>query len=478
MLRLPTLIVVFAFTIRILYALYSHDFWLDEAFNFFISQNEPKTIIYALSFDNWPPLYSLFMHYWQKISENYFWLRLPSVIFGSLLLIIIYQTSKKLFNVSIALAAILLASVSPALVYFSAENRPYSLFTLLTSLTVLLFLRLRDKESFINYLLFVISAILTIYTHYFGLLLILALIASSKFTSFLKLKFENIFSALAIIILASSPWWFYSYLKPHPECLCLPPLPAILATFGFFAIGGSGLINLKHFFQVQTPLFIKLFLGVFIAISTFLFFRGLKKLSNRKVLWLYLIIFSSILLILVLSLFFNIFSVRSLIFLIPIYLIVIAIALDKMGKFIYLNLRFRLLSIYFVTLLIILIITVQRPFFNLEPLKQMSDKLSQLDRPQTAIIHANIYTYLPAKYYYPTSRQSVLKPSLPEQLSHSLNIQILDQKVLKESSQIVLVYANDRYDKQSFDNLRTILVNIKHKSAKHSLGKINLEIFE
>ena len=91
-------IILFGFAVRFLYSIFSHDFWLDEALNYQIAQNNLQTIIRALSFDTWPPLYALFMHYWQKFGQGVLFLRLPSVLFGTLTLILVWHLAKNLFD--------------------------------------------------------------------------------------------------------------------------------------------------------------------------------------------------------------------------------------------------------------------------------------------------------------------------------------------------------------------------------------------
>ena len=57
------------------------DFWFDEAFSFFISQNKLPDLMAATAHDHHPPLYYLFLHWCQKLSQSALWLRLPSLLF-------------------------------------------------------------------------------------------------------------------------------------------------------------------------------------------------------------------------------------------------------------------------------------------------------------------------------------------------------------------------------------------------------------
>src|SRR3989344_4735141 len=199
-------IILFGFAVRFLYSIFSHDFWLDEALNYQIAQNNLQTIIRALSFDTWPPLYALFMHYWQKFGQGVLFLRLPSVLFGTLTLILVWHLAKNLFDKKTALLALILASVSPPLVYFSAENRGYALFVLLTVLVILAYLNLIKKGSLKNIVLFALTGALAAYTHYFAALLLISLPIASYLTNHFTIKLRTLLFSYLLILIIVTPW--------------------------------------------------------------------------------------------------------------------------------------------------------------------------------------------------------------------------------------------------------------------------------
>jgi len=466
-------IIAFGLVIRLIYAIYSHDFWLDEGVNYFIAQNSLSKVLDALSHNNWPPFYSLLMWLWQKVSFNLLWIRLPSVIFGTLTLIIIYKIAKKIFEPKLALLTLVLAIVSPPLVYFSAENRDYGLFTLLTSLMMLAFLNLVQKSNIKNLIFFILSSTVAILTHYFAILALISLIMASFLSLGFKIKLKTLFGALTAISILILPWMIFTFGKEKPDCLCLGPILGSGATFAFMSLGGAGFITLKRFFEPSTPIFLKLFLTGFLAFSTLIFLFAIKFYKNPKIRFLLLCFFLPILFIFLVSFYKPLFSVRSFIFLVPIFLILTTYVLDKIDRYF----KFKwLFIIYLVSSASIISLTTQRPFFNQEPLWQTSTLLASFPHQNTQIVHANLYTYLPSRYYYPDLNQQVLAHDLPAPLFGSLKPNLFS--TFDPQKSIILVYAIDRTDNRKLQEVQRNLYNV-FGQAKNDLmmGKIRILVF-
>lgn len=470
---LPAGLVFLAFIIRLNYAIYSHDFWMDEAVNFFISKNPAHIIIYALSHDNWPPLYSLLMHFWQRISDHLIWVRLPSVIFGSLTLVVIYQIAQRLFNKQTALLVLILSTVSPPLVYFSAENRPLALFVLLGTLTIYSYLHLAQKTTPKNLLLFIFFATLALYTHYFAALLILALPVSSFLSSYLEVKPKALLMAYLFILALFSPWLILIANTEKPGCLCLEPLLGIPSTLAFMMLGGGGFITLKRFFEPETPLFLKLTYGSFLLLATAIVACSFQFSKIAKIRWLLWVYSLPILMVLLISFFIPMFSIRSYIFLVPIFLLLTLYSLLNIGQDIKAKFYF---VIYLIFQILVLLTTSQRPFFNQEPLYQMSQMLRDFDEQNSQIIHLNLYTYLPSKFYHPNLNQYVLKQDLPEPSYQALPVKFLQS--LDYPKKTLLVYVKDRLEIEKLNNLQRSLLKKYLNYRQITLGRVILVIYE
>jgi 4-amino-4-deoxy-L-arabinose transferase-like glycosyltransferase len=147
--------------------------------------------------------------------------RLPSAIFGSLLVIIIYLLSVRLFNSKVALLAAFLLAINPWAIHFSRGAWEANLSLLLTALGALLFVRRRYPLSFL----------------FFGL-------------TFLTYQGAKLFTPLLIITL------ILIYLRPFsPKKLLLPILIFVVVILpvlvGF--TGQSGRLKVFSVFNYTRP---------------------------------------------------------------------------------------------------------------------------------------------------------------------------------------------------------------------------------
>jgi 4-amino-4-deoxy-L-arabinose transferase-like glycosyltransferase len=147
---------------------------LDEPFSVFYSQMGIYEIINGLKDTNNPPLYEIFLHFWIKIfGISPFAVRFPSLLFSVLNVYFIYLISKRFFNSRVAIAAVILVTLSNYHLFFSHEARVYSLFTLLTTISFyLILLILKKKDSFQNLFLLFLTYIGLVFSHYFGIFVV------------------------------------------------------------------------------------------------------------------------------------------------------------------------------------------------------------------------------------------------------------------------------------------------------------------
>jgi uncharacterized membrane protein len=175
--KLILLIILIGLIVR-LYNLGEESFWFDEVYSIDMARRSLVGIVKAIinESDNNPPLFYMIMHYWVKlfgISEFSF--RLPSTIISSFSVLIIYKLGKLLFNRNIGLFAALLLAISVLNISYAQEARAYSLMVFLALLSLYFFFQLIaiGKRSYT--LGYIVTSILLIYTHYYGLFLIAAL---------------------------------------------------------------------------------------------------------------------------------------------------------------------------------------------------------------------------------------------------------------------------------------------------------------
>lgn len=125
--------------------------------------------------DNNPPLYYALLHVWVLIfGVSELALRLPSAIIGSFNILLIYAVGNMLFNKKTGLLAALILALSVFHIQFSQEGRAYSLSAFLTLLSYYFFLKSVAERKRVNSIGYIISSVLLMYSHYYGLFVILS----------------------------------------------------------------------------------------------------------------------------------------------------------------------------------------------------------------------------------------------------------------------------------------------------------------
>ncbi len=201
-------LLLLAFALRV-HDLGAFSFWTDEGLTpersgYPVAQILRNDILIqgVVTKDTHPPLYYLILHVTRQLfGRSDFAFRYPSVLFGLLLLPLLYQLGRRLGGRDLGLLAALLAAVNPLQVYYSREARMYTLLALLvTAMSYVLWRALAADEmrdtkyeirvqktvplvSRISYfvssiggrlLLYVLLAALALYTHYTVVFLIAA----------------------------------------------------------------------------------------------------------------------------------------------------------------------------------------------------------------------------------------------------------------------------------------------------------------
>lgn len=201
----PLILLVLNVGTKSLY-LTSQDIGIDEPFTIYHAQFGFATIIEQLKGYNNPPLYELLLHVWIRLfGIGPLPIRVFPLIFACLSPIALYYFGKRYFSLSVAIAGSLLLSVSYLLLYYSHDCRVYSLFTLLSILSMHYFLKLLTEGSkpVVSLVLFVVYSSLLIYAHYFGFFVLFFQALHLLF--FYRKKMLRFTGYYALIFLAYSP---------------------------------------------------------------------------------------------------------------------------------------------------------------------------------------------------------------------------------------------------------------------------------
>jgi uncharacterized membrane protein len=148
--------------------------WLDEAISIHQARMSLHDMVRTLYFgDRQPPLYDLVL--WLTIrvfGHGEFAVRLPTLIAGTLVIPVLYELGRELYDRRTGLVAAGFASVSPLLVWYSQEVRMYTFVALFGLLALLTQLRAIRNGTMRNWAAYILATAALLWSHYFGVLLI------------------------------------------------------------------------------------------------------------------------------------------------------------------------------------------------------------------------------------------------------------------------------------------------------------------
>ena len=167
------------------YRLEAQSIWLDEGLSVLFARPELGNLLPKLVTDDiHPPLYVLLLHFWLQVAgDGEFGVRFLSLLFGVLLVPLVYRMAVDLFAGSdekgaqarlSGLVAALLVALSPFLVYYSQEARNYIVVAFWTSLSTWLLWRALVAGGGRWWWLYSVASALSLYTHYYAGFVLLA----------------------------------------------------------------------------------------------------------------------------------------------------------------------------------------------------------------------------------------------------------------------------------------------------------------
>jgi uncharacterized membrane protein len=160
-------LVALALALRV-YRLDARSLWLDE-----ILTSQPAhlsgpgdVVAWSKAALNQMPLFYMFTWFLGHWSDTGVVLRLPALIFGTLLVPSVFVLGRSLFGTLAGLVAGLLTAVMPFAVWYSQEARAYTLLMLLTTLQMYFAFAAVKRGRAINWVGLAGFTILNLYTHY------------------------------------------------------------------------------------------------------------------------------------------------------------------------------------------------------------------------------------------------------------------------------------------------------------------------
>jgi len=181
---------------------------MDEPFTIFYSQADFLSLFEMLKTENNPPLFFILLHFWIKIfGISAFSVRFMPMIFSTLTALVICLTGKKFFSLRTGLVASLLFTFSNYHLLFAHEARVYSLFALLTSVSMFLFLQLIIRQDIRTIILLIAVNLMLLYSHFFGFYVLFIQMTSCFLIRELRTRvLKQYFVILLIVIVLYAPY--------------------------------------------------------------------------------------------------------------------------------------------------------------------------------------------------------------------------------------------------------------------------------
>ncbi len=203
------LILVLAASVRFL-GISDESLWLDEGVSVYASRMSGSALINWTAADIHPPFYYLALKCWTLFGQSEFAFRSFSAVLGILTVLAVYYVCLDLFDNKVGLTASLLLAVNPVNVYYSQEARMFSLMALLVLVSCYAFWKCLGASGKKFFAVYVVSSVLMLYTHYFGLLVFcfqaLYLIVLFFLNSRMIKNAKAIISCLIAVFLLYVPW--------------------------------------------------------------------------------------------------------------------------------------------------------------------------------------------------------------------------------------------------------------------------------
>ncbi|MCX7919735.1 MAG: glycosyltransferase family 39 protein [bacterium] len=203
------------------YALSEKSFWVDEIIATLVS-SRPIDRIFAIRVDDvTPPLRDYLAHFlFLVFGRGEFALRLPSAVFGTASIPLLYFIGYKWFNKSTGIIAAILLTISPFFLHHSQDGRMYPMFIFfsISSLFLLLLAIEKEKKTWLYWLGFIVVTALNIYTTYFAfwaliaelviavIFIIVQKISNKQQKPFLWKKIGALMFCLIVIMVLYLPW--------------------------------------------------------------------------------------------------------------------------------------------------------------------------------------------------------------------------------------------------------------------------------
>lgn len=275
-------VIMLGLSLRV-YGIDYQSLWNDELTSWsFSSLDTLEEVVNCLRVDVHPPGYQILLYFVEKyVGTSESALRLPSVVFGVLSILLVFLLGLRLYSYKEGLIASLFTAVLWCPIYYSQEARPYSALLLFTSLASYFWISLiRTMESGLKcpyrvQIGYVLAAGASCYLHYFGLYLtLLQGIGAFLFLYRRPKAVATIIIIYLTVLVLYVPWIpsMWEHLHRGPTHI---PKPSLFALTNYLEF----LFNRSHVFL--TIILFLFFLLFYINLLKFTKFRKQRSSTNQ-----------------------------------------------------------------------------------------------------------------------------------------------------------------------------------------------------
>lgn len=237
-----------------LWTLARSSIWIDEAFTYAVATAPSRRLFEDLALNGGNMLlYTLLMRGWLTLGDSDWWLRLPSAIFATGAIPLVFAIGRRIMGGRGALLAAMLVAGSSPLIAHAQEGRSYSLAVWLVLVAWLTVLRYAEAPSVRRAGAVVVAASLAVYAHVIVLLVVVAqlvwpvMVTARRQTLLLGAGIAALVSPVVVLALrpgAADPSWIpeLSQAQVGSALLTLAGTDSQIMALGMLALWGAGIM--------------------------------------------------------------------------------------------------------------------------------------------------------------------------------------------------------------------------------------------
>lgn len=213
-------VIVIAVLLRVAF-LGAKSFDIDEAASITWARLGWTAFLRALAWDANMWLYYALLRLWAHLGDSETVLRSLSVIFDVATLPVVYALGARLFGRTVGLYALVLLCVNAFHIAYAQNARSYSLAVFLVALSSLFFVRGIERHSWQDWVGYVLTSVLAVYSHIFAGLALVAQWISLAFLPPRQVPWKSLSVSIVLIAFLPLPLGVFVVTKtamiPHPN---------------------------------------------------------------------------------------------------------------------------------------------------------------------------------------------------------------------------------------------------------------------